>query len=104
MRGAEIGVDERRERRALQPGDCVDRLGAIAERVLDRLGDKLVAGGEVPVEAAVREAGFLHQVCDADALDTLFAKAGGRVLHDAVMALRFLRLRVAHLPILGPRP
>jgi hypothetical protein len=68
----------------------VDRAPRVGERAVGGLGDEVVAGAEVLVEAAVREAGGLHDLGDARALDPRLADPGRRDLDDPVVRLRLL--------------
>ena len=65
--------------------------------VLDRLRDQVVAGTEVPVEAAMGETCLAHQVRNAHALDSVATDPGGCGFHYPLVAGGFFRLRADHL-------
>ena len=62
----------------------------------DRVGDELVAVSEVRVEAAVSEAGFLHELGDAHPSESAGAKRSRRGGHDALADLALVPVRVSH--------
>ena len=55
----------------------------------------------MPVEAAVRQPGVLHEIGHADTLDTVLTDATSRRLHDAVVAAGLGCLRMAHPKVLS---
>src|SRR3954471_8955810 len=69
----------------------------IRNRPFGRFSDQVVARAEVLVEAAVREAGRLHDLGDAGAFQPLLADAFGRDLDDALVCLGFFFLGRSHL-------
>jgi hypothetical protein len=54
-------------------GVVVERLVRVGESVLRGFGDEVVSGAEVLVEAAMGEAGRLHDLGDAGAVEAFFA-------------------------------
>jgi hypothetical protein len=69
---------------------------SLRDRLLDRLGDQLVAGAEVLVEAAVGESGLPHDLGDAGPVGARLAHLRGGDLDDPLVALLFLALAVTH--------
>jgi hypothetical protein len=69
----------------------------VSQGRLDGLRDQVVAGTEVPVEAAMGKTCFGHQVGDSHALDSVAADPGGRSLDDPLVASGFICSRAAHV-------
>ena len=61
-------------------------IGALTAGPFQRFGQQGVARREVRIEAAVGQAGFLHDVGHADAMEAGAADGAGGGLHDAVVA------------------
>ena len=100
MRDAEIPVDQCEQQRLAVQSTARLRferpLRAFVERACDAFGDEVLARREMPVEAAMRQRGFLHQVGHADTVDTALAEAPRRRFHDPRVTVRLLCLRMTH--------
>src|SRR5260370_40323015 len=84
-------------------GDCRPaRCGSVhstfpaAKCGADRFGDQSVARIEVLVEAVHGKASFLHQVCNSDPGNALFAESPGSDFNDALVSLRLFDPGMAH--------
>lgn len=69
-------------------GEAVHGFAAFGEGGCEGLGDEVVLGGEVPVEAAVRQACGGHRLGDADLVGALLPDQSGGVV-DHLLAVAF---------------
>jgi hypothetical protein len=81
-------------------GGLVDDVGPVLPHPRDSactgLGDEVFFGFEVAVEAAVGEAGCLHEVGYADAVDATLAKEPGGYVEDSLVVFGFLDTAYFH--------
>ena len=91
MLGRQITLDQRTQRRLAARrtrGDAALELRRVlATGLRDRLGEQRIARREVRVEAAVRQAGFLHDLGDADARVAMVPDRACRRRDDAFVGL-----------------
>ena len=75
MTFGEVARDERRDRRVGRRAGlgAIERGEDFTEGLVEGGDDQIVLGLEIPVEAAVREAGPIHDVGDTRALDAPLA-------------------------------
>ena len=78
-------------------------LSAIMQGPLHGLGDQILSGPEMPVEATMSHSCFIHQSGEADTIDTGLPKARRSPLNDALVArfLFFPRMTHASQPFSG---
>ena len=77
-------------------GDRRHRLATVVERAFDRFGHEFVTRLEVPIEAAMRQPGVVHQVGHPDPVDPVLAEARRRHADDLFVVLAFVRSRMSH--------
>ena len=64
--------------------------------MLKRLCDQLVPGGEMFIKTADCQAGILHQVSNADSIDSALAETFGSNAYDTLMRCNLFSLRMSH--------
>ena len=69
-------------------GDGRHRLPAVVERAFDRFRDEFVTRLEMPIEAAMRQPGVVHQVGHAHPVDPVLAEAGRGHADDLLRGAR----------------
>ena len=77
-------------------GHLAPALGGAIHRIVEGLDHQRLAGIEMGVEAAMGQAGLLHQVGDADAMRALFAKPHRGLLHDPRVGFLLVLFRITH--------
>ena len=92
MLGREVPVDERRQRICRAVDHLLGCALGLRIRVLGGLGDQLVAGPEVLVEAAVGQAGGGHDLRHAGRLGAGLTDPPRGDLDDPVVVARLLGL------------
>ncbi|MNE53417.1 hypothetical protein D3C80_1481470 [compost metagenome] len=88
MHRGEIGVEVGRQ--------IFGTISPHREDVRNRLGDQVVLGLEVAVEASMGQAGGLHDFRHADGLEALFAEQAASCVQDAHPVGRHLLLGHSH--------
>jgi len=73
-----------------------DALRELGENLAQRLGDTGLLGFEMRIEAAMGEAGLLHQLGDGEAVRTLLPQHAGRDLHQLFVGFLLMAPVVAH--------
>src|SRR5258705_9662420 len=74
MGTTQVAVDDRLERPpATSGGRRQSPLASLSQGALHRGSDQIISGFEMSVEAAVRQAGFLHQLGYSDTVDAVTA-------------------------------
>src|ERR1700722_4154454 len=93
----QVPVDDRLERpSATSGGRTHSPLASLSQGALHRSADQITSGFEMSVEAAVRQAGFLHQLRYSDTVDAITAHSGRRNVDDSIVARRLVSLRTTH--------
>src|SRR5271168_2732606 len=103
MSGTQVAIDDRLERpSATSAGRTHSQLTSLSQGALHRGADQIISGFEMSVEAAVRQAGFLHQLRYSDTVDAITAHSGRRNIDDSIVARRLVSLRTTHERNLRP--
>src|SRR5215203_5961864 len=71
----------------------------LAQEPAHGFGIKLVLVLEMPVEAAVRQAGILHDLADRDLGKTLAVEQAARAFEDALTRLQLVLGRIRHVAL-----
>src|ERR1700722_18474738 len=99
---AQIAIDQFSERRLLLFGGRLRDAGlpsALSKG--HRLRHQVLTRREVLVKATNREAGFLHEIGDTDAVEPGLTQSLRRDLDDAVVGFRLSGLRASHPALLS---
>jgi hypothetical protein len=97
MGRTQVAVDDRLERpSATLGGRTHSPLTSLSQGALHRGADQIISGFEMSVEAAVRQAGFLHQLRYSDTVDAITANSGRSDVNDSIVARRLVSLRTTH--------
>src|SRR5258708_27417540 len=97
MGTTQVAVDDRLERPpSTSGGRRQSPLTSLSQGALHRGADQIISGFEMSVEAAVRQAGFLHQLGYSDTVDAITAHSGRRNVDDSIVARRLVSLRTTH--------
>jgi hypothetical protein len=97
MGRTQVAVDDRLERpSATSAGRAHSQLTSLSQGALHRGADQIISGFEMSVEAAVRQAGFLHQLRYSDTVDAITAHSGRGDVDDSIVARRLVSLRTTH--------
>jgi hypothetical protein len=75
---------------------CSELLLTLVHGFANHLGHERFFGGEMVIEASLRKPGFLHQLREADRIDTFLPKKPLRRCEDAFSVVDCLLLRNAH--------
>jgi N-acyl-L-homoserine lactone synthetase len=93
----QVAVDDRLERpSATSAGRAHSHLTSLSQGALHRGADQIISGFEMSVEAAVCQAGFLHQLRYSDTVDAITAYSGRSDVDDSIVARRLVSLRTTH--------
>src|SRR4051812_40575032 len=91
MPAAQIGAGDRGQSILWRPlRNVAEQLERAHQHAGRRLRDQIFLRREVPVEAAMREADFFHEVGDPDALEAALPEQLGRRLNDPFTVARGL--------------
>jgi hypothetical protein len=73
------------------------------QKVPDGFGVEFIFAVEVPIEAAMGQARFLHEVGDADAVGALLPQPHRGLFHDAVVGFLLVFPGIAHARLIECR-
>jgi hypothetical protein len=93
----EVVVDDRFERpSATLAGRCHSPRTSLSQGTFHCGADQFISGFEMTVEAAVRQAGFLHQFRYSDSVYATAAHSSRSDVDDSIVACRLVSFRTTH--------